>query len=123
MFELNLTLPIFVVMFLVFMKALNAVFLKPVGEVIAKREKNIKDQVSAGQSARQQAAQLIEGYEHNLRETRSQAQALINEATNQVQKERTADLKRIHDDGQAKVAEAKKNIEVERFHLVDKLVD
>ncbi len=123
MFELNLTLPIFVIMFLAFMKALNAVFLKPVGEVIAKREKLIKDAIAEGQRDRQQGAALVEDYERGLKETRGQAQAIIAETTAKVQKERSAELKRVHDDGQVKVAAEKTKIDAERLSLVDQLVE
>jgi F-type H+-transporting ATPase subunit b len=123
MFELNLTLPIFLLMFLAFMKALNAVFLKPVGNVIAKREKRIKDDLAESQSCRQQAAELIDGYERDLRKVRGEAQALIAETTATAQKQRTADLKKLHDEGQGKVAAEKTKIDGERVSLVEKLVE
>jgi F-type H+-transporting ATPase subunit b len=123
MFELNLTLPIFLVMFLAFMKALNAVFLKPIGEVIAKREKRIKDDMAESQSCRQQATDLLEGYERDLRKVRGEAQALIAETSATAQKQRTADLKKLHDEGQVRVAAEKAKIDSERVSLVDKLVE
>ena len=123
MFELNLTLPIFLIMFGLFIKALNTVFLKPVGEVIAKREKRIKDDIAEGQSSRQQAAELLDGYERGLREVRGQAQALIAETTAGVQKERALELKKLHEQGAAKVAAEKTKIDGERLSLVDNLVE
>ncbi|HEY9683869.1 MAG TPA: hypothetical protein V6C86_19965 [Oculatellaceae cyanobacterium] len=123
MFELNLTLPIFVIMFLAFMKALNTVFLKPIGEVIAKREKRIKDDITESQSCRQQATDLLEGYERDLRKVRGEAQALIADTTAKAQKQRTADLKKLHDEGQSKVAAEKAKIDGERVSLVEKLVE
>jgi F-type H+-transporting ATPase subunit b len=122
-FELNITFFIFVLMFLLFVKALNAVLLKPIGAVIAKREARIKDDIAEGQADRQRAKDLLEDYERGLRATRSEAQALINQATGEVQKTRTADLKLVHDKGVAKVAAAKQEIDGERASLVDKLVD
>jgi F-type H+-transporting ATPase subunit b len=122
-FELNWTFWIFLAMFLAFMKALNAVFLKPVGAVIAKRAARIKDDVAEGQADRQRASELLDDYERGLRETRHEAQALINEATGEVQKKRTADLKELHENGLARVATAKSEINSERVSLVDQLVD
>jgi F-type H+-transporting ATPase subunit b len=122
-FELNFTFFIFLAMFLVFMKALNAVFLKPVGAVLAKREARIKDDIAEGQADRQRATDLLEDYERGLRATRSEAQAIINQVTGEVQKKRTADLKSVHDRGVTKVAAAKREIDGERASLVDQLVD
>jgi F-type H+-transporting ATPase subunit b len=122
-FELNNTFWIFLGMFLLFMKALNAVFLKPIGSVIAKREARIKDDIAEGQADRQRANDLLEDYEKGLRATRTEAQAIINQATGEVQKKRTADLKSVHDKGVAKVAAAKNEIDSEKASLVDQLVD
>ena len=123
MFELNLTLVIFLVMFGVFIKLLNAVFLKPVGEVIAKREKRIKDDIAEGQSSRQLASERLDDYERGLKEVRGQAQALIAETTATAQKQRMAQLKTLQEQGQEKVAAAKAQIDQERGSLVDKLVE
>ena len=122
-FELNWTFWIFVLSFLLFMKALNAVFLKPVGQAIAKRKMRMEDDIATGLACKQQAASLLEGYEKDVREIRSKAQALINETTGSIQKERVAELKRLQDDGQKKLAEAKKSIDQERLNLIDQLVD
>jgi F0F1-type ATP synthase membrane subunit b/b' len=122
-FELNWTFWIFLVMFLGFMRALNAVFLKPVGAVIAKREARIKNDIAEGQADRQRALEMLEDYEKGLRETRTAAAAIVSEATGQVQKNRAAELKRIHEEGLTKVATAKREIDAERVALVDQLVD
>ena len=52
MFDVNLTLVIFVGMFLGFMALLNEMVLKPVGKVLEQRKAIIRDNIDAAASAR-----------------------------------------------------------------------
>ncbi|MDR3612491.1 MAG: hypothetical protein P4L53_02935 [Candidatus Obscuribacterales bacterium] len=123
MFELDPTFFIFLIMFLAFTKALSTVYLKPVGAVIAKRRAQIENDIKVGNDCREQAQHLVEGYEKDLHDIRHKAQAHINEVTTAAQKSRTAELKRIMDEGQAKLAVAKKEIDAERASLLTGLVE
>ena len=118
MFELDPTFFVFLIMFLAFTKALNAVYLKPVGAVIAKRRAQIANDIKVGNDCREQAQHLVEGYEKDLHDIRHKAQAHINEVTGAAQKSRTAEMKRIMEEGQAKLAVAKKEIDAERASLL-----
>jgi len=123
MFELDSTFFIFLIMFLAFTKAMSTVYLKPVGAVIAKRRAKIENDIKVGNDCREQAQHLVEGYEKDLHDIRHKAQAHINEVTSAAQKTRTAELKRIMDEGQAKLAIAKKEIDAERASLLTGLVE
>jgi F0F1-type ATP synthase membrane subunit b/b' len=122
-FELNLTYFIFIVMFLLFMQALNKVFLEPVGQAIEKRKALLKNRVDEGASARAQANELVEAHERELREERIKAQALITEVTTRAQNKRNAELKDVLESGQTKLSTAKKDIEGEKSHLIAQLVE
>jgi F0F1-type ATP synthase membrane subunit b/b' len=123
MFELDLTFFIFLIMFLAFTKALNAVYLKPVGAVIAKRRSQIENDIKVGNDCREQAQHLVEGYEKDLHDIRHKAQAHINEVTTAAQKARTAELKKVMDEGQIKLAAAKKEIDADHASLLTELVE
>lgn len=123
MFEPNATLLVFVVMFLLFMSALNAMVLKPVGAVIRRRQEKIKGDIQAGSEARANAAAVVGDYETRMRETRAQAQSIINDVLSTAQKQRQAELKRISDEGNTRLQAAKQSIAAERSALIGQLVE
>jgi F-type H+-transporting ATPase subunit b len=123
MFQLDLTYFIFLGMFLLFIKALNDVYLKPMGQVIAKRQEIIKNDIDAAARCQAEAAERISQYEKELHDIRLQAQAIITEQTTQTQQRRNQEMKRVMDEGQAKLAVYKKQIEAERAGLMAGLVE
>lgn len=122
MFELNGTLPIFVVSFLLFMFVLDAILLKPVAKVIELRDERIKADIESGKSSREQAQQLLAKYEQDLRDIRDKAQKLIAETSDKANKDRLAEIGRLQKQGQTQLNEAKEAIEAERAGLIDALV-
>lgn len=122
MFDINGTLAIFVISFLLFMFLLDAILLKPVAKTIALRDEKIKAAIEAGKSSREEAQTLLEKYEQDLREIRAQAQKHIADASEQANKERQAEISRLHKEGQQQLNDAKAAIESERTSLIDALV-
>lgn len=122
MFDINGTLPIFVISFLVFMYLLDVILLKPVAKVIDQRDETIRKNIESGKSSREQAQKLLEKYEQELREIREKAQKHIADASEQANKERQAELSRLTKEGQEKLNAAKAEIEAERASLIDALV-
>lgn len=122
MFEINGTLIIFVVSFLLFMFLLDAILLKPVAKVIAEREEKIKGHIEAGKSSRERAQNLLDRYEQDLRNMRDKAQKHIADASEAANKERQATLAKLHKDGQERLNAAKAEIEKEREALIDALI-
>ncbi|MGH9551941.1 MAG: hypothetical protein ACRD3W_21325 [Terriglobales bacterium] len=123
MFEINATLLIFVVMFLLFMAALNVMVLKPIGFAIENRHKAIRSNIDAGSAARAEAAALVTEYEKRLHETILAGQAIKNEVESQAQSEREAKLKAVRDRGMALLQAEKGKITAERAVLIDLLAE
>jgi len=121
MFEINLTCPIFVVMFIVFIKVMNAVVVKPVGQAIERRQQMIKMDIEAGSTARAKAAEIVKDYELRMKETRIQAQTTITDVVTKGQKQRLEQLKLVNDQGQARVQAAQNAIAAERTTLIGQL--
>ena len=121
-FNLNATLIIFVISFLVFMWLLNKILLQPVGDVIEKRNKLIEGELEAGRLARADAQLHVDRYEQELQQIREQAQTLILQATSDANKDRAAQLDRVSAAGQGKIEKAKADLVVERERLIDSLV-
>lgn len=123
MFQPNATLLVFVVMFLLFMVALNAMVLKPIGMVLDKRREKIKSDIETGATARAKAAAIVGDYQKTVHDARMQGQTLIGDAETSAQKARQAELKRVLDAGQVKLQEAKQGIAAERTALIGHLVE
>jgi F-type H+-transporting ATPase subunit b len=121
-FELNATCIIFIVLFLVFIRLLDAAFLKPVGNVIEERARLIEDDLAAGKQSRSAAQKLIGEYESKLGDIRDQAKSLVAEVTEQGNRKRHAELDRVFKEGQDRLARAQADIAAERSQLIAALV-
>jgi F-type H+-transporting ATPase subunit b len=123
MFDLNLTFFIFVGMFLVFIKLLSEMVLKPVGKVLEQRQAIIRTDVDAAAAARARANEVVTDYQARIHHANAEAQALITEVTTAAEKTRAAELKKVQDKGQAEIQAAREKLKAERGGLIDQLVD
>jgi F-type H+-transporting ATPase subunit b len=122
MFDVNGTIVIFILSFLLFIWALNQVLLKPVGKVLEARAKLIEDRVADGKASHQQAEELLAKYEEDLVRIRGEAQAAINKAVDEANRLRNSELGKIQADGRAQLEKAQAEIADERASLIDQLV-
>ncbi len=122
MFDINGTLVIFVASFLLFMVLLNEIMLKPVGKVIAMRHEKMQSDLEAGKKARQEAVGEVEKYEADLKRIRGQAHSEITNAVSSANQKKTEALAKAHQEGLAKLENAKTEIAAERTTLIDGLV-
>ncbi|MEG3847241.1 F0F1 ATP synthase subunit B' [Microcoleus sp. herbarium19] len=103
LFDLDATLPLMAVQFLILVAVLNVIFYKPLSKSIDDRADYIRTtQISAGERLAK-AQQMAQQYEQKLGETRKQSQSVIAAAQ--------ADAQKI---ASAKVAEAQKEAQVAR---------
>ena len=103
LFDLDATLPLMAVQFLILVAVLNVIFYKPLSKSIDDREDYIRSTQVAAKERLAKAQQLAQEYEQKLGETRKQSQSVIAAAQ--------ADAQKI---GSAKVAEAQKEAQVAR---------
>lgn len=122
MFELNGTYVIFILLFGIFMLLLNQIMLKPVGKVIEERQARIRGDISAASSVREQATTLLNKYEEDLARIRLQAQDVVGQATDDVNKKRAEKLSAIQKRGKEQLDAAKAEIQSERDRLIEDLV-
>jgi F-type H+-transporting ATPase subunit b len=123
MFDLNLTCLIFIGMFLLFVKLLDELVLKPVGKVIEQRQAIIRDNTDRAAAARAQANEVVTQYQARIHAANAEAQSLINEVTTTAEKARVVELKKVQDKGQAEIQAAREKLLAERGGLIDQLVD
>ena len=103
LFDLDATLPLMAVQFLILVAVLNVIFYKPLSKSIDDRADYIRNTQIAAKERLAKAQQLAQEYEHKLGETRKQSQSVIAAAQAEAQKI-----------GSAKVAEAQKEAQVAR---------
>ena len=84
--EINFTLILFAVSFLVFIYLLNLTLYKPVGEVIDKRKGLIDGEYEKGKELTQRANEMLESYKSKIKSAKQESQIIIQEATKQAQK-------------------------------------
>lgn len=123
MFEINGTLIIFVVSFIIFMFLFDALFLKPVGEVIEKRANLVKGDIEASKKLRIESDEIVSNYENHLKKIRSEAQVIINDAVTEAQANRNTQVGAIQEKGRQKIEEARKSLEAEKATLLESMVD
>lgn len=83
--ELNFTLILFAVSFLVFIYLLNLTLYKPVGEIIEERKNLISGEYLKAKELSEEANKLLENYKHEIKSARLSAQNIIQEAIIQAQ--------------------------------------
>jgi F-type H+-transporting ATPase subunit b len=123
MFDLNLTCLIFIGMFLLFVKLLDELVLKPVGKVIEQRQAIIRNNTDAAAAARARANEVVTQYQARIHAANAEAQSMINEVTTKAEKARAVELKKVQDKGQAEIQAAREKLSAERSGLIDQLVD
>ncbi len=123
MFEIDGTLIIFVVSFLIFMFLFDALFLKPVGEAIERRANLIKGDVEASKKLRNESDEIVSNYENHLKKIRSEAQVIINDAVTEAQTNRNKQVGALQEKGRQKIEDARKSLEAEKVTLLESMVD
>ncbi len=122
MFEINGTLVIFVVSFLVYMLLLEQIMLKPVGRIMEKRAARISGDLEAAKSSRRQSSELVEKYESDVKRIRHESHEVINQSVEEATKQKTAELATVQREASQTFEEAKAEIAAERSALIDDLV-
>ena len=123
MLELNGTLIVLLVSFLLFMWALNLVFVKPVAAVLAARASNIEGDLNAARDMRKQAEEKTDSYQKGLGSVREQAQAIINTAIGEAQEKRNKEMEKVMEEGRQKLEAASRTLAEEKTKLMDGLVE
>ncbi len=121
LFDLNATLPLMAVQFLILMAVLNAIFYKPLGNAIDERENYIRTNQADARERLAKAQHLAKQYEQELGETRRQAQAVIATAQADAQKiaaERIADAQR---EAQAQREQAQRELDQQKQEALQSL--
>ncbi|MEO1621090.1 MAG: F0F1 ATP synthase subunit B' [Cyanobacteria bacterium J06632_3] len=86
LFDLNATLPLMAIQFLILMTVLNAIFYKPLGAAIDERDAYVRNAKAGAQERLAKAEKLADEYEQSLADTRREARSVIETAQEEAQK-------------------------------------
>ncbi|MGB7251722.1 MAG: F0F1 ATP synthase subunit B' [Phormidesmis sp.] len=90
LFDLDATLPLMAIQFLILIAVLNVIFYKPLGEAIDNRATYVRDTKAGAEERLAKAKNLAADYEKSLADTRREARSVIESAQ--------ADAKQIADE-------------------------
>jgi F-type H+-transporting ATPase subunit b len=119
MIEINLTIVIQVLQFLILMFILNRLLFKPISQVMAERKAKINAWEEKTQKLQDSARVQLEKYENQLREERAQAQERQEQLTKELKKKEEENLRTVSEEAAGLVASAQRVIveETERLRL------
>ena len=121
LFDINATLPVMAVQFLILMAVLNAIFYKPLTKAIEDRADYIRKNKLDAKERLAKAEKLAEQYETNLGETRKKAQSIIAAAQEEAQKIASKKMAEAQQEAQQKREQASLEIEQEKQQALQEL--
>lgn len=114
LFDLNATLPLMAIQFLVLAAVLNAIFYKPLGEAIDEREEYVRTNVVGAKERLAEAEKLAKQYEQDLADSRRQAQAIVADAQAEAQGIAAQQLAEAQREAQALKEQAQKDLDAQK---------
>ncbi|MBO3460990.1 F0F1 ATP synthase subunit B' [Aetokthonos hydrillicola Thurmond2011] len=114
LFDLDATLPLMAIQFLLLALILNAVFYKPLGKAIDDRNEFVRNNQLQAQERLSKAEKLAQQYEQELAAARRQAQTVIADAQAQAQKVAAEKIAEAQKEAQAQREQTSREIEQQK---------
>lgn len=121
MVELNGTLLIQIINFVILCAILGHFCYKPVLKVLDERKNRIKSDLDSAAASKADAAKLKESYEEQLRDAQAKAQEIVDKAVKEAKAQADAQIKEAHAAIEKEKENATKQIERERKDALDEL--
>lgn len=121
MVELNGTLLIQIINFIILCAILGHFCYKPVLKVLDDRRNRIKNDLDSAAASKADAEKLKESYEEQLRDAQAKAQEIVDKAVKEAKVLAEAQIKEAHDAIEKEKENAAKQIERERKDALDDL--
>nr|YP_010904266.1 ATP synthase CF0 subunit II [Catenella fusiformis]WCH57517.1 ATP synthase CF0 subunit II [Catenella fusiformis] len=114
LFDFNATLPLMALQFLVLTFVLNFVFYKPVSNILDERDEYIRNSLTTASASLLRANELTKKYEHELAESKKQAQDIIKESQKDAQQVVSIKIKEAQQDGEKLISEASYQLNIQK---------
>lgn len=117
MVEINLTIVVQVIQFLILVFILNRLLFKPIGQVLAERQQKITSWEEKTQNLQETARLNLEKYENQLTEERLKARESQEQLTKELKEKEDENIKAVSEKAALIVAETQQALEKERERL------
>jgi len=117
MVEINLTIVIQVIQFLILVFVLNRLLFRPIGQVLAERQQKITSWEEKTQNLQETARLNLEKYENQLTEERLKARESQEQLTKELKEKEDENIKAVSEKAALIVAETQQALEQERERL------
>jgi len=114
LFDINATLPIMAVQFVVFVALLNVIFFKPLTKAIDDRDDYVREQIVGAKERLEKSEIVVKQYEQELSAARKATQTVLATAQAGANKIRNERISAALTEAQAKVATAKAEIDKQK---------
>lgn len=104
MFDINGTLILVLISFVIFMGLMKTLFFEPVGQLLNERANTLDGDTTAAKEAQQRHEEAIASYDERLRSARQQAQAIIQQRREEAREKAAAALTEARSQAQAELA-------------------
>lgn len=121
LFDLDATLPLMAVQFLILAAILNAIFYKPISKAIDDRDAYIRTNQTDARERLAKAEHLAKQYEQELADTRRQSQAAIATAQAEAQKIAAQRMAEAQQEAQAKREQAQQELDQQKQEAMSAL--
>ncbi len=121
LFDLDATLPLMAVQFLILAAILNAIFYKPLSNAIDERDSYVRNNQKDAKERLQKAQLLTREYEQQLGDARRQAQSIIAAAEAEAQKVAAEQIASAGREAQALREQAQKDIDRQKQEALQAL--
>lgn len=134
LFDINATLPLMALQFLILMAVLNALLYKPLGKAIDERTDFVRNNLKEARELKEKTESLAAQYENELRDVRREAQDIIakakaeaeqvsNAKIQEAQQEVAAEKQKAADEIEAQKAEAMQSLEQQVDTLSNQILE
>ncbi|MBD2089635.1 F0F1 ATP synthase subunit B' [Microcoleus sp. FACHB-1515] len=121
LFDLDATLPLMAVQFLLLVAVLNALLFKPLGNAIDERDTYVRTNLTDARERLSKAESLAKQYEQELAETRRQSQAVITAAQADAQKIAAQKIAEAQQEAQAQREQAQQELDRQKQEAMQTL--
>ncbi|MBI3308905.1 MAG: hypothetical protein HYZ79_05990 [Candidatus Melainabacteria bacterium] len=123
--EVNLTMIIFAVSFLIFIYLLNLTLFKPVGKVVEERKNVVGGSYTKAKNISGEISSILSGYEQKIKAARFEAKQIVDEAVAEAKLNKSSSiagvLKTLNEEKQAAVHRIKKERQEREKELQGKI--
>lgn len=114
LFDLDATLPLMAIQFIVLAVVLNAILYKPLGNAIDGRNEYVRSNLADAKERLAQAEKVAQQYERDLAETRRQAQSVVAAAQAEAQKIAAEQLAAAQQEAQVQREQAQQALDAQK---------